>query len=309
MENVLSKNILATIIYYDILDYPLTSFEIWKYLAAIDSQVAPEKKCTLFEVVKALEEDEIKKHTAQSMGFYFLKGREHLVLERLERNKISARKIKLIKRIAYILRFVPFVRMIAVTGRVAMKNAKSQSDLDFLIAIKKGRIFTGRFFVTLITHLLGRRRYGKKIANRACLNYYITTASLKVDLRDIYSSNEYSFIFPVFGADTFHLFQKENIWITDFKPNFSPDLVLNTIMIADSFWSKQLQKAGEIFLDFDALENILKKMQMKRIMNDPRTYQPGSAVMASDESLVFLPSPHGPKIYEKFRDALDKMRL
>ena len=302
MFSNLSKNILSTIVYYDILDYPMTSFEIWKYLMG-DKKEGEKNSLTL--VVKSLESDELKKYIAHRRGFYFLRGRESLVRKRIERNKISQTKFKKVIRLAKWLRCVPFVRMIAVTGRVAMKNAESGSDLDFLIVLKRGRIFTGRTLATLLVHLLGKRRYADKITDRACLNYFLTDDALEISSKDIYSSSEYSFIFPVFGQETFQKFQKENEWIRDFKPNWGIGEVGNGKYVGDSRVIGVIRGIFEKTFDWESLENFLRSWQMKRIENDPRTHQKGSAVMASDQALIFLPDPHGPKIYERFRERME----
>jgi len=308
MSDQISKNILATIIYYDILDYPLTSFEIWKYLIrGQEAENNKQEKNSLGDVAKELENIELKKYLDEYRGFYFLRGRKELVEQRIERNKISENKFKIIRKICWLIRCVPFVRMIAVTGAVAMKNADKKSDLDFLIAIKGGKIFTGRILVTAFVHMLGMRRYGKKITNRVCLNYFITDQSLEISLKDLFSSSEYSFITPVFGWKCFQEFQRKNEWIRNYRENFQPDEVFGWKIIEDFWFSKLIRKAGEIILDFNFIEDILKKFQMERILKDPRTLKQGSFVVANDNELIFLPDPQGPGLYEKFENKLEKI--
>ena len=300
MEN-LSKNIISTIVYYDVLDFPLTSFEIWKYLIECQSKT---EKYDLYSIIQTLNSEDIKKNIEEFRGFYFLKGRKNLVEARIARNKISEIKFKLIRKIVSWLKYAPFLRMIAVTGRVAMKNAGAKSDLDFLIAIKNGRIFTGRFFVTLISQLLKKRRHGKKITNRACLNYYISDKNMGINLKDLFSSSEYSFIFPIYNFPVFQSFQQNNQWIRNYRPDFEPDTIPNLKIVQDNFFSRNIRKIAEIILDSNFLEKLMKKWQMARIIKDPRTYKQGSAVSASDENLIFLPDPQGPKIYEKYQEKL-----
>jgi len=47
------------------------------------------------------------------------------------------------------------------------------SDIDFLIIAKRNRLYTARFFSTVLIHLTGWRRRGKKIAGRICLNCFL----------------------------------------------------------------------------------------------------------------------------------------
>ncbi len=314
MENAeLQKNILATVTYYDCLDYPLTSFEIWKYLFKISnpkSQISNAKeKYSLLDVMKELEDGKLKKFISESRGFYFLKNRDNLVEQRIERNKISERKYRTLLFVAKWLRFVPYVRMVAVTGRMAMKNAEHKSDLDLLIVLKHGRIFTGRLLVTGLVHLLGKRRYRNKIADRICLNYFITTQSLEISHKDIFSSSEYFFMLPIFGFQLFHKFQLKNGWIKNYKENFELEDIPNLKMVKDTYFSKFVRKIGEKILDFYIAERQMKNWQVRRIMNDPRTSQMGSMIMADDEMLVFWPDPQSPKVFDKFQGRLEELKV
>ncbi len=296
------KKIIKTIAYYDILGYPLTVFEIWKYLISEQGQ----NKITLADIISELETEEIKKNIEEYRGYYFLRGRKNLVMQRIERNKISEGKYGIIKRAVWFLRFAPFVRMILVTGRLAMKNADKKSDLDILVCLESGRIFTGRSFVTLIAHLLGKRRYGNKITNRICLNYFITTGYLEIETQDLFASSEYSFAVPIFGFEYFQKFQQANSWIKKYHENYTPEKTANLKLIKDSFFSRLIRQSGEFVLSagwrINFLEQKLKSWQTKRIMNDPRTKKAGSLIIANDNSLVFLPDPQGPKVFEEFKE-------
>ncbi|KKQ79329.1 MAG: hypothetical protein UT03_C0061G0006, partial [Candidatus Moranbacteria bacterium GW2011_GWD2_38_7] len=54
---------------------------------------------------------------------------------------------------------------------------------------------------------------------------------------------------------------------------------------------------------------ILRKIEKKRIMNNPKTHQEGSLVYANDDALVFLPIPHGPKIFEQFKEKVNQLSV
>ncbi len=317
MNTNLSKYILTTLAYYDALDYPMTAFEIWKNLTRIDSkEVEDEKKITLAEIVKELEEDKLKRVVCVFQGFYFLRGRESLVQQRIERNKIAEKKLKIAIKIAKFLRFVPYVRMVAVTGRLAMKNTEKKSDLDFLIALKNRKIFTGRLLVTLLVHLLGKRRYGTKIEDRVCLNHFLNKKYLKINLENdfgtseyFFSASEYSFLFPLFGSKTFQRFREQNVWIKKYKMNYTVFESSNMKFVKDILPAKIIRKIGEKLLQADFVEKLLKKWQIERISRDPRTHQSGSVIIANERMLVFLPEPQGAKIFEKFQRKLNDLSL
>lgn len=308
----LTKNILATVCYYDVLEYPLTSFEMWKYLIRTGEQEADSDnpEYSLAEVLKELNNNNniLKNFIEEYQGFYFLKGRRDLVEERVKRGKISALKIKRLRRVVWFLRFIPFVRMIAVTGRLAMKNAQTESDWDVLVSLKKNRIWTGRTLVTLAVHLLGQRRYGNKIQDRVCLNYFVTESSLEIKNKDLFSANEYTFCFPLFGSREYKNFQLRNSWIKKIKPNYYLTEEDNWEIIKGTRYSRLVRITGEKFFSWDFLENYLRTWEKKRIMRNPKTHQAGSMVEVSDEALVFLPNPQGPKVFEKFKKRVEGLR-
>lgn len=309
MSSALSKYILATIVYYDVVDYPLTVFEIWKYLTTHNSETGSRNAqyFSLAAVLNELENENLKKIIETHRGFYFLPGRKNLVEQRMRRNKLAEEKYKRLLRVVNVLRFAPYIRMIAATGRLAMKNTEKKSDLDLLVVLEHGKIFTGRILVTLFVHLLGKRRHRGKIANRVCLNYFITTDSLEIGLKDIYSSSEYYFMVPLFDLGTFREFQVKNSWIKNYKTNYKGENALSLKALPDIFLAKVIRGMAEAICGFDFIENFLKKFQLRRIMKNPKTHQAGSMVIANNEALIFLPSPQGPKIYDKFQDRLNSL--
>ena len=300
-ENI-RKNILSTIIYYDILNFSLTSFEVWKYLLA-------ENSFTLGEIIEALESEELKNSIEEFRGFYFLKGRKDLVARKIQNDKNSIEKFEIAQRAARWLRFVPFVRMIALTGTLAMKNCEKNSDIDFFVVLKKGRIFTGRLLVTLIVHILGKRRYGKKITNRICLNYFITDESLEIQRQDMFAANEYSFIYPIFGHNVFQKFCKANFdWIKKFKPNWEiPDLKPARYFVDVRRLQRAVQRFFESLINLfwgDRIESWQKRQQIARIERNPLTKKEGAYVEYSDENLIFLPEPQGVRIEEEWQNKI-----
>ncbi len=146
MSDKLVQYILTTVVYYDVMDYPMTSFEVWKYLIRINNaqvtakgwSAEEQEDFSLANVISLLETHEkIKKYIDSKQGYYFLRGRAELLEKHLERNKISEKKIKIVLAVAKVLRFVPYVRMVAIAGRLAPKNAEKSSDLDLLVAVKQ----------------------------------------------------------------------------------------------------------------------------------------------------------------------------
>lgn len=308
MSDKLKKNILATIAYYDGLNYPLTVFEVWKYLIRSDYYTPNnDEKITLAQISCQLQDKELTKYIEHYNGFYFLKGRSELVSKRIINGKLSAGKIKRLRFVAGLLRLVPFVRMIAITGALAMKNARVESDWDLFIVTKYKKIWTCRTLVTIFLHLLGKRRHGKHVADRVCLNFFVTNESLEIITKDLFSANEYMFLFPLYGQEIHTKFQIKNRWIKNMKPSYALNEIEPLGTLSDSFLVRLFRDIGEAILTPTWLEKWLGKIESKQIMLNPKTHQEGSLIYANDDALIFLPSPHGPKIFEKFKEKIDTL--
>jgi predicted nucleotidyltransferase len=249
----------------------------------------------------------VRRHLEHSKGFYFLQGRKKLVEKRLLSGKAAISKFKRVKRLAYWLRFVPYVRMVALTGSLAMKNGDAESDWDMLVVLRPGHIWTGRTLVTGFLHLIGKRRHGGKVRDRACLNYWITSESLEIVTKDLFSSNEYFFIVPLFGADEFGRFQLKNRWIRRFRCNYEPAGLSHVLQTEDSLPATIVRNVGEILLSDCFLEGRLASWQKKKIQANPKTHLPGSLIEATDKALIFLPKPQGPKVFEAFKEKMGEL--
>lgn len=309
MNKILARNIIATITYYDVLDYPLSSFEIWKHLINAHSSES-DQKFSLNEVIVCLADEDIFKYLSEKNGFYFLCGREGLVNVRRERERISLRKIKRLRRIVSFLRVSPFVRMMCVTGRLAYKNCEETSDLDLLIVYKYGHIWTGRFFLTIISHIFGVRRYGEKTNDRVCLNYHITTESLCVPTKDLFAAHEYFFAFPLYDYDKyFENFCVNNNWIETYKPQYSSAYRDHVLTMGDNQLSFLIRSFFEMIFADKGMEDRLRKAQEKKIKNNPKTDLEGALILHSNYHLVFLPKPHGPHVFEEYKKRLTALEV
>lgn len=304
-SGMLSKNILATITYYDGMNYPLTAFEVWSLMLAIGAE---SQGCSLKETIFELEKGQISKFITQDRGFYFLRDRKGLVDERLERNKISDQKLRLTLKAVRFLRFIPFLKMVAVAGRVAMKNSVSGSDLDLLLVFEKGHLFTGRFLSLSVLAMLGMRRHGDLVKDRICSNHFLSD-SFEVSVKDIFSSHEYVFLLPVFGFESYAVFlEKNKDWLSRYRPNFE-NSVPGPREVKDIYFSRSVRHIGEILFSPSSIERRFKKWQTDKIERNPKTDTPGGIIIYTDDELAFWPEfeKQGPRIFEKFQKRLSEL--
>lgn len=300
----LQRAILETVAYADALDRPLTPFEIWKYL--LDSGGESDRvRVSFAEVLETLDSSFLRKRLSSVDGFVFLRGRDALLLKRLRREKFSDRQLLRARRVARILRYLPFVRMVAITGSLAAKSSDRESDWDFFIVLSAGHIWTGRAVVASALHLLGLRRHGEHVAHRACLNYWITDDALEISEHDLFGSGEYSLLVPLFGEETFRKFEETNAaWIGLFRPSFERSRIQHLFSVPDTKISRTIRIFLERVFSLEILERKLKSIQRSKILANPKTTWSGSRIEATDTALVFLPRPAAPRILDAFRRRL-----
>lgn len=194
------------------------------------------------------------------------------------------------KLVAHILLLAPFVRMVGLNGSLTRGEAKKSSDIDFLVIIKAKRIWTGRAFVTLLTHLTGLRRYGPNIAGRICLNRYQTNDYLTIFPHDSYHAQTFSKLWPLINiSKTYEKYVQKNKWMNEMGFRLEKNeenLQRNAILSA-------FRSIGEFILSGylgDIIEKKLGEYQKKRIMNNTKTINtPKGRIRISDKELCFHP--------------------
>ncbi len=202
----LRQAILQTIAYADIFDYPLTAAEIHRYLIRVPA--------ALDTVVDALSNGLLAPDEMARRGEYFtLPGREGLVETREQRARLSARLWPLAVRYGRAIAGLPFVRMVALTGALAVDNSRTDDDLDYLIVTESGRLWTCRAWVILLVHLVARS--GVVI----CPNYFLSENALALDDRSLFTARELAQMVPLSGLSVYHHMRQVNAWADALLPN------------------------------------------------------------------------------------------
>ncbi|MDQ5976318.1 MAG: hypothetical protein QG664_231 [Patescibacteria group bacterium] len=300
----LSRDIVETLAYYDVLEFPLSAFEVWKHLITLTQDARPS---SYFEVLTTLKGECSRGAIEEHAGFYFLPGRKFLVRERIRKEKISVSKLRRVKRLARLIRHVPYVRFVGATGSLSLKHGDVESDWDLFVVLRAGKIWTGRIILTGFLFLLGKWRHGKWVRNRACLNYYVADTNLEIGTQDLFSAHEYRFMIPLFHYALFQRFELRNRWIARFKPNFSLSEIPTLWSISDPRERHSPRSFLERWCDRWDVEAALATWQKDKIARNPKTRWEGSYIEANDRALIFLPRPRGPRVYEAFKHRLGSL--
>ena len=240
-------------------------------------------------------------------------GTKKLSVEK--QKKLAVSKMKKTLFVMKFLRHLPGIKMIALSGTVAAGNPKPQSDLDFLVVTRDGRIWTTRFLMLLVLELLGARKKGEKRANRVCLNQFVNERSMEMKYKDIYTALEYSQMVCLVDRDqTWSKFWENNQWVKKYLRDF--DWQKRDSL--PGYWQEQIMGEGlnnsltYRFLNyffsmaiFDYLEQFLGNFQAKRIQRK-RSGQLGGQVYWGDDALIFHPKPKSVSFSVKYQSVMLK---
>jgi predicted nucleotidyltransferase len=202
----LKKNILATLAYFDVFNYPLTREEICLFLPA-------KYELMLFDVAMACLVS--CRLIYRFDKFYTLKNDPYLIKRRNDGNQKAFEMIKVARKVGNILIRFPYVRGIAISGSLSKHYADEGSDIDLFIITATNRLWIARTLMHCfkkLTFLVNREHY-------FCMNYYIDEQQLEIAEKNIYTATEVVTLIPIQGDTTFADFFTANAWTRNYLPN------------------------------------------------------------------------------------------
>lgn len=222
MKSDLELSIYRTTAYFAHFHYPLTSFEIWKWL------LEPSKSYTFAQVFAALDgSDWLKEKLAFSEGFYGLGDVKMQVSSRQERLLNAFQKYAKLKWVLAIVGRMPYIDGIAVCNSLAFHHTLPKSDIDLFIVARPGRIWSARFFATAPLMLL-RQRPGERAEDPVCLSFFVTPQTfdfgkLKIGEKDPYLAYWCRTLIPLLDRSGWtRQFLAENSWGEGILPHAQP---------------------------------------------------------------------------------------
>ncbi len=202
----IKENILATLAYFDLFNYPITRGEIYVFLQnKYDYEVFDDALNSLVKggLIHLFDK------------FYTLKNDHYLIVRRNEGNKKAAELIKIAEKVGNILIRFPYVRGIAISGSLSKNYADDHSDIDLFIITAKNRLWIAR----TIMHAFKKLTFLVNKEDYFCMNYYVDEEQLEIVEKSIYTAIEIGTLIPLQGDVVFEKFYTANAWIRNFIPN------------------------------------------------------------------------------------------
>jgi len=199
---MLERAILETLAYSDVFEYPLRLNEVHRYLPI---------RAETDQVSEALHS--LDGWLGEQDGFYFLAGREKIVEIRKQREVHSQKLMLDALKYGRMLGALPFIRMVALTGSLAVMNSARDSDFDYMLVAAPNRVWTARAFALLLN------RFTRLFGHTLCPNLIVSENALTWSTNDLYSARELCQMIPITGMDVYRKLMRANKWTKDFLPN------------------------------------------------------------------------------------------
>lgn len=204
----LETAILRTVAYADVFDYPLTEREIHRFLIGIPASES--------DVRAALASGGLMLECLEMHGsYYVLAGHSAIISVRDQRARTAHDLWQVALHYAKHMARIPFVRMVAVTGALAVDNPAEADDIDYLIITEPGRLWLCRAMVIGIVKLA--RWHGHHL----CPNFFLSERALHIADQSAFSAHELAQMIPLAGAEMYERMMDTNRWMLDTLPNTS----------------------------------------------------------------------------------------
>ncbi len=253
-EQRLDRAILRTLAYSDLFDHPLSVTEIHRFLDAVR---APQTAVAV-AVARLVEHARVSDHG----GRFGLADRRDVGAIQRRRARLAAARWPRARRYATAISRVPFVKMVAVTGALALGQAADSDDIDLLIVCRHGRVWIARLFVVQLVRLARLR--GVKL----CPNYLVSELALQLaadsHLGSLYEARELAQMVPVAGGTTYARLRDENSWLEAWLPNAAGPPPGYDANIPDAGGSALLERLLGGGLG-DRLESIIRRRKILEI--------------------------------------------
>ena len=151
----LQRSILSALAYHSIFNYPLTVGEIHRYLIS-DTPVSI--SALKQEIQNLLKTKKILQRNDFFLPLALSPHPSSLVTLRQRRKDINLKKLIIAKQASRIISMIPWVKMVAVTGALAMENTDKDDDIDLMVVASKNRLWIVRPVILILISLFFKRR-------------------------------------------------------------------------------------------------------------------------------------------------------
>ena len=197
--------VYATVSYADVFDMPIGLDHLHRYLVG--------SSLSLLETSMAVDNLIEKKRLGRRDDVIYLAGREDVLDIYDDRTARAATMWAQAEKWGQRIGKVPFVRMVAVTGGLAVDSVAEHDDIDFFIVVRPRRLWMTRLMIIVLGRLAQRENV------ELCPNFIVTTRSLAMTERSIYVARELAQMVVIVGDEICQTVRRSNSWMFELLPN------------------------------------------------------------------------------------------
>lgn len=295
---------LQSVVYASLFDYPLTLAQLREGLIGerVDEADLGRWYATSSRLQAMVECRD---------GYYFPRGRRDLLETRKHREVLSRDMLHDLRALLALVKRMPFVRMVALSGSLAHLNAEGEADLDLFVITKPGRVWSVTLTTLAVARVLGWRK-------QLCLNYVVSERALMVSPADLFSANQIVHLQPITGAETYRRFLNANPFVDRFYPNFHARQIgagnvgpgLPAQSGVEGSPAGPFNRTIELFLDWTIAplyEQVCRLIYGAHLRRRAHTWRSRDQVRLEKECLKLHTSSHRREVMERFERALEEM--
>lgn len=281
--------VLRTVLYADVFSFAITPEEIHHFL--INDTPVP-----LARVHNALSHSPVLKRKLEWIdGWVVMRGRASLVEIRAQRERASQQLMPKAIGYGHWLARLPFVRMVAITGALSMRNsADAHDDLDYVLVTASSRVWLARAFSIALVRALKLR--GVVL----CPNYVLAETALKQEQQDLFIAHEVVQMIPIYGYRVYESMRASNEWVSAYLANAEGVFFWQGIRVQESIWMS-VKTVFERLLGGrlgDALEAWEYRRKLRRFAPEMKT--PHHAAALDEQRVKGHFDDHGHRIMREY---------
>ncbi len=293
----MEKEIISVVKYFSFFAYQPTLEEIHTFLPAKISKNELKK-----ELNRIVRQKKLLASENTPPQYSIKQSQSSNIKYQISKKKLNSWRFKIYIKT---LSIFPQIKLIGLSGSIAMMSTSLDDDIDLFIITQKKRLFTGRFLAVIFAYLmeLKRKIEQKKAPGKVCLNLFFDESNLRVPKfkHSEYVAHEVLQMKPIINKDqTYERFLEANEWVFKlFSNGKSKSQILNPKSQINSkrLKFKILNLFGTWNLGFrisNKIESLLKNLQLN-LINRHKTTE-----IITSTQLWFHPDDFGKKIFTDY---------
>jgi D-beta-D-heptose 7-phosphate kinase/D-beta-D-heptose 1-phosphate adenosyltransferase len=299
MDTSIRDSISSAVAYYQVFKYYLTLHELHEYLHSENAIDKNDLTADLENSRRLVNDFVISNAEWCKRTVRRVRARHKQIKKQQIKLRESLKKMAIAKKITQILQHIPSIELIAVSGNLAMMNAREQDDIDLFIVTRSNTAWTTRFLASAMLFILNKKRmYGARLVqNKICLNLFIDENHLEMKKKNLYVAHEIAQMKVLYAKhDIYQKFLAANSWVKSHLFNWWQ---MNFHGSAQESLFEELEETGLInklvFMLFQFLEPALRFLQLQYMRHRV------TREVIREGVLMFHPRDYGKEVMRKYR--------